>query len=128
MTVELGNLMLDVELKTVSGDKKVLNNIIAINRGNDRVTKLPIVAWNGFAETIAKQYKKGDEILLQGTLQTTKRKVKDTEYEYDQTYLLVEDIKFTYGRKSKKEREILEPQIDTSFIDSGDEDNPFLVK
>ncbi len=94
MIIELGRLAYEVKLKEV-GEKKVLNNRLAIPIGKDKTTFVDIVAWNGTAELIANNFKKGHEILIQGHL-INKKGMKE-KMEYDTIAILVDKIVFTHG-------------------------------
>lgn len=95
MIMELGRLVYDVEVKEVAGNKKVLNNRIAIQNSKDDTTFVDIVAWNNTAELLGKYFKKGYEILVQGQLINNTKKKDNIEYET--VGILVNKIIFTNG-------------------------------
>ena len=65
----MGRLCADVELKSTNSGKKVCNFRIAVDAGKDKEAYfLPVVAWNGTAENIAKYFHKGKKIALSGIL------------------------------------------------------------
>ncbi len=108
MVVELGRLYFNVELKEVGENKlKVLNNRLAINNGKDKKdTFVDIVAWQGTAELIAKYYKKGDEIYIEGNLINSTTKKENVEFE--NVAINVTRIKFTHGNNNPKINELSE--------------------
>jgi single-strand DNA-binding protein len=66
-----GRLGQDPELKTVMTDKKVVNFSIATNDGTKDKPKTNwhnCTAWGRTAEVIEKYFKKGDEILVTGSI------------------------------------------------------------
>ena len=73
----------------------MLNNRLAIAIGKDETTFVDIVAWGATAELIAKYFKKGFEILVQGHLINKKRKKDNVEY--DTVAILVDKVIFTNG-------------------------------
>lgn len=95
MVMEIGRLMFEVKLDTVKGDKKVLNNRLAISSGKDNSTKIDIVAWGKTAEVINTYFKKGYEILVSGTLINTMRKKENVDFET--VAILVDKVQFTHG-------------------------------
>ena len=95
MLMELGRLVFDVEVKDVGENKKVLNNRLAIPISKDETTFVDVVAWGTTAELIAKYFKKGFEILVQGHLINKKRKRDNVEY--DTVAILVNRVIFTNG-------------------------------
>lgn len=71
-TILMGRLTADVELRDTASGHQVANFSIAVDRGygDDKKTDFfPIVAWNGTAETIARCFKKGNQIIVSGSLQ-----------------------------------------------------------
>lgn len=94
MIMEIGRLSFDVVLQTVGDNKKVVNNRIAIDSKN-QTTFVDIVAWNGPAEHIAKYFKKGYEILVQGHL--INKTIKKDNVEFKSVAILVDKVIFTNG-------------------------------
>ncbi len=71
----LGRLTSDPELRQTQNGKSVVNVTIAVDRGfgdNKQTDFIPLVAWNGLAELIAKYCTKGSKIAVTGTLTTRK--------------------------------------------------------
>lgn len=69
----MGNLTKDVEVKTV-GDKKVVNNTIAVRRdfapeGQPDTDFIDIAVWGPGAERMGKYLSKGSAIVVDGRLQ-----------------------------------------------------------
>lgn len=95
MIVELGRIVREVEIKEVAEGKKVINNALAIQRGKNLTTFVEFEAWDQVAELIAKHFKKGYEILIQGQL--INKKKKKGEIEYTGVGVLVDKIYFTNG-------------------------------
>ena len=68
----MGNLTRDPEMRTLNGDKKVVSFGVASNRtvaGNKKTTFIDCEAWEKTAELIATHFKKGDPILVHGTIE-----------------------------------------------------------
>jgi single-strand DNA-binding protein len=71
-TILMGRLTADVELRETASGHQVANFNIAVDRGYGEKKEtdfFPVVAWNGMAETIAKHFSKGSQILVSGQLQ-----------------------------------------------------------
>lgn len=110
----IGRLSSDPEIRSAK-DTAVLNNRVAIyngkdKEGNDRApTWVDITAWGNDAEYIAKNFSKGDEILLTGELRNKPFVVnKGTEDEktFQTLYLRVSDVTRTFGQKKTNEQSI----------------------
>lgn len=100
MVQELGRLLFDVKVDVVKGDKRVLNNRIAVQQTKDKKTFIDIVAWDGTADLIGTYYQKGYEILVSGQL--INKKMKKGEVEYDTVAILVDKVIFTNGNPKKE--------------------------
>ena len=83
----MGRLTSDPELKTTQSQKAVTSFTVAVDRNNANkdVDFLPVVAWDKGAEFITRYFRKGERILIRGTLQTRKWTDKDnkTHVAYD---------------------------------------------
>lgn len=76
----LGRLTAEPELRQTQSGKSVVNATLAVDRGfgdNKTTDFIPIVAWNGLAELIAKHCGKGSKIAVTGVLQTRTYTDKD---------------------------------------------------
>lgn len=76
----LGRLTADPEIRQTPSGKSVVNATLAVDRGfgdNKTTDFIPIVAWNGLAELIAKHCGKGSKIAVTGVLQTRTYTDKD---------------------------------------------------
>ncbi|MBU3173305.1 single-stranded DNA-binding protein [Clostridium estertheticum] len=101
---EIGRLCNEVIVRKIKEDKKVLNNRMAIKVGKDKTTFIDIEAWNGTAELIGKHFKKGYEILVEGTL--INKTGKKNEEEFQTVALRVEQIKFTNGNPKESNEDV----------------------
>lgn len=71
MVIELCKLLNEVKTKTVTtenGEKTVLNNRVMIYQGKNKRTFVDITAWNSMAEFIERNFKKDDQIYIEGEL------------------------------------------------------------
>lgn len=71
MVIELCKLLNEVKTKTVTtenGEKTVLNNRVMIYQGKNKSTFVDITAWNSMAEFIERNFKKDDQIYIEGEL------------------------------------------------------------
>lgn len=86
----IGRLGKDVELNTTKADKKVANISIAVNRyftnaiGQkvESTDWFRVVAWGVVAENMDKVLKKGDEVMIQGSLSTSSYEDKNKVLHY----------------------------------------------
>lgn len=116
MVYGLARFVYDLETKEVGEGKKVLNNRVAFSIDEKNTTFIDVVAWNGIAETLVANCKKGYEIFIENAILLTKKKVKD-EVEYETHYLLIKKFKFTHG--NKRNNDILDDipyEDDVNFI------------
>lgn len=74
--IQLGNLTRDPEIKSIGEKTQVANFTLAVSRnfkkqngewGKETIF-VPCEAWDSGAETLAQQYKKGDQLLVEGAL------------------------------------------------------------
>lgn len=98
----MGRLTAVPELKSTTQGTPVLSATLAVERPGykERITDfLPIVAWRGTAEMIAKYFHKGSMICIEGMLTTRKWDTKEgkhrTAYE-----IVVDRVHFTGERRS----------------------------
>lgn len=71
-TILMGRLTADPELRETASGHSVVNFTIAVDRGygeDKKVDFFPVQAWDGRAETIARNFGKGRPILVSGQLQ-----------------------------------------------------------
>lgn len=78
-TILIGRLTQDPELKMTASSIPVTSFTIAINRkGKEKIADfLNIVAWRNTAEFVTKYFKKGQAILIVGSVQTRSYEDKD---------------------------------------------------
>lgn len=100
----LGRLTTDPEVKQTPSGISVTSFSLAVNRkGNrDQTDFIPIVAWRHIAELIGQYFGKGQQIVIEGCIQT--RKYTD-KYDNSRTAFeaIAEHIYFTDGAKSNQE-------------------------
>lgn len=99
MIIELGKLLNEVKVQTVTtgkGERMVLNNRIMIYQGKDRTTFVDITAWGGLAEFIAKHFKQGEEIYLEGELKNKSITIEGKSIQ--SFYILVDNARIVFGK------------------------------
>ena len=110
-----GRIGQDPELKNVGETNKVVNFSIATNDGTKDKPKTnwhKCTAWNKTAEIIEKYFKKGDEILVTGSIEYQKHEEK--------TFTKINVYKFEFcGSKNGETVTVEAAQSD------GDDDLPF---
>lgn len=102
MIIELGKLLNEVQAKIITtdkGDKSVLNNRIAIYQGKNKTTFVDITAWSFTAEFIAKHFKKGDEIFVEGELKN--KSVNIDNKTFQNCFVLVTNARNVYGKNAQ---------------------------
>ncbi|AMD94547.1 single-stranded DNA-binding protein [Leptotrichia sp. oral taxon 847] len=98
----MGRMTKDPELNYTSGGKAFIRFNIAVNRIGEGADFINCVAWEKTAETIAEYFKKGQRILVQGSIRTgSYEKNGQTIYTTD---ILVSRFEFVESNKqSEKE-------------------------
>ena len=139
LVVLTGRLTADPELKTTSSGVPVMSFAIAVQRsyksGEEPITDfVNIQAWRHTAEFIAKYFKKGSMIGIEGSIQTRKYTDKDgnnrTAFE-----VVANNVQFVESKKNNSDVSItaddplpaLAQNLNDAFseIDTSDDDLPF---
>lgn len=125
----MGRLTADPELRRTGSGTAVTSFNIAVDRqSKEKQTDFPdIVAWQGTAEFVARNFHKGKEILVEGELQT--RTYKDKEGNNRKvTEVVARDVRFVGKREDAQQPQQQEPQRsagDFAMLDDDDEQLPF---
>ena len=101
-TIIVGNLTRDVELKALPSGQKVASFSIATNRTwkdangakQEAVEYHNVISYGKQAEVIAQYCKKGDQLLVEGRIQTRSWEDKDTTKKVYRTEIIVESFQF----------------------------------
>lgn len=116
-TVIVGNVTKDLELKNTKSGMEVTSLTIAVNDKNDSVSYIDCTAFGKTAETLAKYVKKGDPLLVQGSLKQSTWE-KDGE-KRSKLEVMVSSFSFIGGKKETKDTapdDIDEKPLDLSEI------------
>ena len=119
----IGNITKDIELKAIPSGQSVVNFSVATNRTwknaqgekQENVDYHNIVAFGKQAEVIKQYCAKGDQIYVEGRLQTRTWETQDGQKRYA-TEIMLEN--FQFGKKSDKNQEKktdYETQVDKQF-------------
>lgn len=124
----MGRLTADPELRRTGSGKAVTSFNIAVDRQTkEKQTDFPdIVAWEGTAEFVARNFYKGKEILLEGDLQTRTYTDKDGN-KRKVTEVVAREIRFV-GKKEDGQQPQQQAQNnagDYAMLDDDDEQLPF---
>lgn len=99
----IGNMCADPELKQTQGGISVTSFSIAVNRKTkDEVDFITIQAWRGQAEFVCKYFKKGNPILICGSLQTRTWSDSNGNKRYA-TEVVADEISFVGSKESPTE-------------------------
>lgn len=108
LCIFLGNLTRDPELKALSGDKRVVNFGLAINRrfkrGKDTAKEtafLDCEAWDSGADLIAKHFKKGDPIIVHASVKQDEWEDKTTGQKRTKLKFRVNQFEFVPGKRGE---------------------------
>lgn len=94
----VGRIASDIELKQTKSGKSVCQVQIAVRKNADHTDFFPVVAWDKTAETIARLFRKGDGIGVEGELST--RRYDDQTGKKTVTEVVCGRVFFTEGAKS----------------------------
>lgn len=96
----IGRLTKDPELQ-VAGDIAVCNFVLAVNRPfrNNEADFIGCVAWRKTAENLVKYMRKGSQIAVEGSIQTSSYTAKDGGTKYV-TKVNVEKVEFLSSNKN----------------------------
>ena len=104
----LGNLGDDPEIRTIPSGAKVANFSVATTKSykdsNDQWTEKTewhsIVAWRYLAESVEQYMHKGQQVYVEGSLETRSWEDKDTGVKKYKTEIVANDIQMTGSRKN----------------------------
>lgn len=134
----MGRLTKDPEIRTVQDQTAVCRFILAVDRrfqkpGTDRQADfIPCVAWRKTAELISQYFRKGQRILVSGSLQSRSWDGPDGKKQFGMD-VTVESFDFIESRSGSPEPTLSEPaqptrtapvappMADDSYFDPGDE-------
>jgi len=125
----MGRLTTDPELKHTQSGVAVTSFTLAVDRsyvkaGEERQTDfITVVAWRGTAEFVCKYFRKGQLMVVQGSIQT--RNFTDKDGNKRKAFEIVADnVHFAEGKKEKPDVAADDRQTDFEEIPS-DGDLPF---
>lgn len=99
--VLIGRLTADPELRKTSDDKSVASFSLAINRGQDLVDFINVVAWEKDAENVKKFLTKGSQVAIDGRIQTRNYDDKDGNKRYV-TEVVANNVEFLGSKPAEK--------------------------
>lgn len=127
----IGRLTKDVELKYTPQGSPVVNFTLAVDRysknGDKGADFLSVVVWGKSAENLAQYKGKGDQIAVEGSLQTRSYEAQDGSKRYV-TEVLASRIEFIGNGGKKATPQSEQPQQGIQYgqpVSFSDEDLPF---
>lgn len=124
----LGNLTRDPELRFTSKGTALATLSLAVSRkyqDREETTFVDCSAWGKTGETIAKHFKKGSSVLIEGRLKLDQWDDKQTGQKRSKLGVVVESFSFA-GREPAQEPEPAEPRRAETKPDGPPEDDvPF---
>lgn len=120
----IGRISTDLELKEITGDKKLVNFNIAINRQGtkDKTDFIPCTCFNEIAENLVKYQKKGSLIAVKGSI----RQNEYTDKEGNKRYSLnVIASRIQYLESTNKENKEYNTYLKANSEAIDDSDIPF---
>ena len=110
-TYLMGNLVRNPEMKNLSGDNKIVNFTVALNRQwtgpegqkAEEVSYIDCVAYGKKAEVIDKYFSKGRKIFIEGRLKQDKWEDKTTHKMQSRITTVVENFHFVDNKRDTME-------------------------
>jgi single-strand DNA-binding protein len=98
--IGIGRLARDPEIKYTQTGKAVANFTLATNeRGSEKATFVPVIAWEKLAEIIGNNLMKGSQILVEGRMQIRNYEDKNGQKRYV-TEVVAQNIEFLGSKPS----------------------------
>lgn len=121
-----GRFVSTPELRTTPAGTSVTSFTLACDTGYGEKKKtsfVDVVAWRSTSEFISKWFKKGDMVIVEGTIQTRNYTDKQGN-KRKATEIVANNVSFCGGKEEKTEKSV---DIDTSDFEEiqGDEELPF---
>ena len=117
----IGRFAADPELKTTGSGIAVTSFTVAVDRpyskGEKQTDWLDVVAWRSTAEHICRNFKKGDGIIVEGTIQTRNWEDKNGQ-KRKAVEIVAENVEFVPRNKNEKAE-------NDEFVPADFEDLPF---
>ena len=112
LVVLTGRLTADAELRYTQNDVPVCSFTIAVDRrykaGEDKQADfINIVAWRQTAEFVAKHFKKGSMIGIEGAIQTRKYVDKETGKNRTAFEVVANNVQFIESKKSENNADVI---------------------
>ena len=118
----IGRLGGDVELRFTPSNKAVSRMSVAVNEKygqNERVYWLPVICWNGLAESVSTYLHKGSRVAVSGRITTRSFETKDGESR-TVTEIIANSVDFLDPKPSNQE-----PKNEGENASFPDDDIPF---
>ena len=102
LTILIGRITSDPELKHTESGKAVCSFQIAVNGYKDDVSFIPVTAWNKTAELVTQYVKKGNRIAVEG-------RINQRSYEHKEggkrsvVEVVANSVQFLESKQSKQE-------------------------
>ena len=117
----IGRFAADPELKTTGSGVAVTSSTLAVDRpyskGEKQTDWIDIVAWRSTAEHICKHFRKGDAIVIDGTIQTRNWEDKNGQ-KRKSVEIIAEKVEFVPRNKNEKAG-------NDEFVPADEEDLPW---
>lgn len=96
-----GRFVNDPELRTTGSGVSVTSFTIAVQGRNEKTDWIDCVAWRNTAEFICKYFKKGQQIIVVGSIQTSNFEDRDGN-KRKKTELVIDEANFCGDKKQEK--------------------------
>ena len=128
----IGRLTRDPELRYTSSNKAVASFTLAVNRqftnqsGEREADFIPVVVWGKQAENVNKYIKQGDQLAVEGRIQTRTFDDQNGQKRYV-TEVIAESVQFLEKKKEQTQQEPFQNQTNCQVFNQAmnDNRNPF---
>lgn len=100
MIIEVGRLVNNVEVKKVKQNDceiSVINNRLAIYQGKEHTVFIDVAFWGNIADFVGNNFKKGDEIYIEGELRQKQIKISENKIILGNS-INAKSVKPTFGK------------------------------
>ena len=113
----VGRIVRPIELKNLSDNSRVCNNVLAVRRRNKSKSGdadfIPFVAWNQTADLLKRYCQKGQQVALSGKMRSRSYDDKDGKTRYTIECIVDEVTLVSTRSKADQDQEILEEILET---------------
>lgn len=110
LLILVGKIYKDLELRSTSNGKSVLDLPLAINNGKDDTTFISVTVFGAMAETVSKYCGKGSLLGVQATVKNHNWEDREGKKHYDYTFM-ANKITFLGTKQNNEKKQEIQEEI-----------------